>query len=1397
MLLFFISNQTIFSQQSKYKTELYTTENGLSHNYVNCIAQDSYGFMWFGTHKGLNRFDGYNFKSFYNNPKDTCSIVSGFVEDIAEDNNGNLWIATIKGLDKFDCSNEIFLHVSHWSPDTNFQNAHVKCVVQDKMGNIWVGTYGNGLFKINPSKSLVAERILRNDSKINFINDLYVNNSDTLWIGTYESGLHALNLRNNKLLHYEELEVNKNIERFTVMTIKPGHNNVLFLTTWAMGVYVLNITTGQIAKYSRISDMPIDPSIVSYVLDKDGQYWFATFKNGLIGYDPKYNSIVNFRNENPAPYNLKSNMVWSVFDDKYGVIWVGTYGSGILKIVKNNSNFQNISTNSQSGLLNPYITAVSVAENNNLFVGTSFGLHKYNCKTGRFTYLSQFPFGPISDKTVCSMKKDKEGNVWIGFYGGVNIYNERTGRIKYLNPNSLITKPSEHDKDINYTSIAFEKDGDVWFGTFDYGLYRYSPSSQKCVLYKYDDANPNSISNNISWTLLCDSYDNLWVGTRNGLNLYNREKDNFIRYFPDRSSAHAISHEVISMLFEDSQRNLWVATLGGGINKYRRTSNDFIHYSIPEGFPDDNVAGIVEDRKHNFWISTIKSISFLNPQTGTIKNYDKNSGLPDNTYNLGVAILGPENKVYFGGNSGLNFFNADSIKDFKESPSIVITDFKRLNKSVLPGEKIDGRVILPASINEVNELILNYNDYEISFEFACLDFISPMANRYAFKLEGFDNDWKTVDAAKREASYTNLKPGNYTFRLKATNHLGLWGIKEKVLKITIEPPYWQTLWFRVLLLAIIMLAIFVFISYRIKRFKQREVELKKLVAQKTQELILQNHMLEETNKELNKQKADILEMTKRMQEADERKINFFTNISHELRTPLSLILGPVEYVMKHAGDDKDSSQQLSIAHRNAKRLLHLINELLDFQKIDNQSMSVNLSESNIVKYIRDVVYAFEPVAMHNNISLYFETNVEAFTTLFDSDKVEIILYNVISNAIKYSGSGQTVYTNVVVEPHKHTIKIRIKDNGIGIATEHLNKIFDRYFRVEENSSRKVGTGIGLALTKELVILMDGNIEVRSELGKGTEFEVTLPFITNDLVKEGGKYIVRKDSIPVSHREEYIDILKDYELAEQEIDENNDSLKKILVIDDNPDIRTYVKICLRERYNVFEAENGMEGMQLAKHLMPHLIISDIMMPEVDGIALCQQLKENIATSHIPVILLTAKALQEVQIESYQTGADDFITKPFQAEVLLARIENLINSRDKLRQLFKKKLEVIPSEMTETSVDEKFMIKALEIVEKNIDNPDFGSAELVSELNMSRTVVHLKFKKLADVSTSEFIKNIRLKKACQLLKQNKHRVSDVCYMVGFTDPKYFRKSFKKLFGYAPSQYADDAEELTSLD
>lgn len=856
----------------------------------------------------------------------------------------------------------------------------------------------------------------------------------------------------------------------------------------------------------------------------------------------------------------------------------------------------------------------------------------------------------------------------------------------------------------------------------------------------------------------------MWLGAY-GMGLVRFDPvDNTMKFFPaNRSDKSSLNSDVIHDIYEDAAGNLWIGTTGGGLNCFNRESETFHYYTQDDGLSSDVIFGILEDDHNNLWLSTIRGLCKFNPEQRSFKNFTVNDGLPQDIFSLNSTIKLESGEMAFGGINGVTIFHPDHIQSNDIPPPVALTDFRIFNVS----EPLQNYY----ESNNSNNIELSFKLNVISFEFAALDFINPAANKYAYKMEGFDQDWIYTDASRRFATYTNLRGGDYLFRVRGANSDGVWNEAGTSLNVRIIPPFWETGWALILYISIVIIALYVMrrVILARERFRSR-VEMERLEAQKTHEL-------------------------------DQLKLQFFTGVSHEFRTPLMLIIGPVERLLRSAAEFSEKKQRLynQLILRNAQRLLRLVNQLMDARKLDTGSLHLNLQSKDIIQSIQAIYASFEYQADQRNIQYQFDKNILSLMMNFDQDKVEKIMFNLLSNAFKFVEDSGMIRVNVQLvratadgngnadQNEPDTLRIGVQDNGIGIAPQHKARIFDYFYQVEDSISQaRGGTGIGLALTKEFVEMHGGHITVDSEPGKGSRFIIDLP------VRQAKTNIIETDQSNAKERQ--IEGVTDESVIEH-LDDEPESVPAtnkpvVLVVEDNAELRLYLRYELDSDYHIKEAEHGADGIAVATACIPDLIICDIMMPVVDGLKFCARCKSDERTSHIPIILLTARTAEEIQLKGLKSGADEYITKPFNIELLKTRIKNLLDTRKVLKERYSRELFLQPQNISLSTVDEKFINKVTTIIEEHIEDPDFHVDYLSDSVGLSRTQLYRKFQGLMGQTPNEFMNYFRLQRAAQLL-QTGLTAAEVAYKVGFRDPSYFSKSFRKHFNMSPSQFVEQSK------
>ncbi|HTL08187.1 MAG TPA: ATP-binding protein, partial [Chitinophagaceae bacterium] len=884
----------------------------------------------------------------------------------------------------------------------------------------------------------------------------------------------------------------------------------------------------------------------------------------------------------------------------------------------------------------------------------------------------------------------------------------------------------------------------------------------KNSFYHYKAYSPNSVHAFYISELMEDREGNIWVGSSNGIDVLDKKTGRFTYYSNFTNDPHGLSNNSILSLLQDSRGRIWVGTTDG-LNIFNKEDQSFTSFRTENGLPGNTILTIAEDNQQRLWVSTYNGISCIqvNEKSGSAggisiscKNYDEKDGLQGIAFNENAALKTQDGHIVVGGPGGFNIFDPSTINQDKSIPSVVLTDLQLFNKSIAVGEKVNGRVLLPRAITETNAITLQYNEDVLAIGFAALNFLNPEKNKYAYKLEGFDKGWITSDGKLRKATYTNLDPGSYTFRVKAANSDGVWNDQALALAITILPPFWKTP---------VAYALYGLVLIGILWFARR------LILQRAR----MRFAIEQQQQE-----------AQRMHELDMLKIRFFTNVSHEFRTPLSLILTPLDKIIRQA-EDPAQRKQFQLIHRNARRLLNLVNQLLDFRKMEVQELRLNAVQGDIIKFCRGISYSFTDIAEKKNIQFSFYATVESLLMSFDHDKLERILFNLLSNAFKFTNeSGKVaVQLQMHMEDNKQLLAIKVIDTGIGIPLAKQEKIFERFFQNDiPGSLVNQGSGIGLSITKEFVKLHNGDLQVSSEPGKGSCFTVLLPVIEMPVLQDA--------PLPADE-----DAANDRWVPVPAEEKSGTARKqRLLLVEDNEDFLFYLKDNLREHFSIVDAVNGKEGWQKALGEHPDLVVADISMPEMNGIDLCRKIKHDARTAHIPVILLTAFAGDEQQLKGLETGASDYMTKPFNFEILLSRVRNILDEQARLKKTFQKQVDVQPADISVVSSDEQFIYQVMAVLEKNISNADFSVEEMSRSLFMSRVTLYKKLLAITGKTPIEFIRSFRLKRAAQLLEKSQLTIAEVAYEVGFNSPKSFSKYFKMEFNTPPSGYMADKKKDT---
>jgi len=1355
-----------YTRAQEVNFEHFTTDDGLSANTVLCLFQDSKGFLWIGTYNGLNKYDGYNFTVYKNSLTDSTSISDNKIRAICEDKDGNLWIGTWSGgLNKFDRSSEKFISYQH-DPDDPISIAGnaVLALCFEKSGNLWIGTEENGLDYFNPvTETFRHYKHYPNDQNCissNGIYSLYIDKNDVVWIGTTSTGLNMFIKDENRFIKFSKSNPD-GISGNVVASIDEDSKNNIWIATQDGGLNSFNTVTNAFRQFKHNPKYPLsisEDNTWSVLVDSENFVWVGCSNTGLNVFDPINEIFNNYQKDYSNPNSLTDNDVFSIVEDRSGIIWIGTWSGGLNKFNRMKQKFfaYKNEPNNINSLSSNAVYAIHKDKFGELWIGTvGGGLNRIDKSNKKYIHYQHDPNNiySISSDNIYSICEDIDGYIWVGTYdGGINRFDRKNNKFtRYQNNPGNFNSLGKN----GVSNLFCDSYGDLWVGLETSGLDRLKKNQDGFIHYKHNLSNPNSIKPDLVYSFYEDRNRNLWIGTYgSGLMKYNRQTDDFTSFEHDPENINSLSSNSISTIWEDKEGILWIGTDGAGFNRFDRENNRIKHYREEDGLANDVVYGILNDDSGNLWISTGNGISKFNIKEKSFFNYDKSDGLQDNEFNNWAYFKDTDGTMYFGGPNGVNRFHPNELTKNLYIPPVVITNFQILHKPVPIGyDSLLGRTVLTKSITETEVLELLYDENIISFEIAALDFHSPEKNQYAYYLEGFDDHWIHTDANLREITYTNLDPGGYILRVKGSNNDGVWNEEGTSLKLIINPPWWAT-WWAYLLYGIVIVMLFTGST----RFYLNREKLK------TQLELEHDH-------------------SNKLEEVDKLKSNFYANISHEFRTPLMLILGPLEKLSHKLADD-ESKKQLGLIKGNARRLQNLINQLLDLAKLEVKKLKLNASKGNIAQFIKRLSNEFESIAEQRDITLKLNIESEFIEAYFDRDKMEKVFTNVMSNAIKFTPQGGRV-TLKISETDHNRLEIIVRDSGIGIPKNEILKIYDKFYQVDGSQTRQhEGTGIGLALTKEFVELHKGQISIDSVEGNWTEVKIFLPL---------GKAHLSEDEIVESteFKEHEIESIADFGNGKLEMDdfEKEDFIDKtiVLVVEDNADLREYIKDDLKSLYHVEEAANGEQGFRKAEKCIPDLIISDVMMPLMDGYKMTKKLRQDEKTSHIPIILLTAKSDKESKLEGLGLGADDYLTKPFDTEELLARIKNLIETRKILQERFGSGKVILhkPEKEKLNYLDQQFLDRVISVINEHISEEEFSIEEFGKDVGMSRSQMHRKLKALTGKSTSLYLRTVRLAKARELIEQKKANISEISYQVGFSSPAYFSRCFKEEFGYSPSE------------
>lgn len=1307
------------SQYSNFYFKNIGVDMGLSHNMVYAILQDRQGFMWFGTQEGLNRFDGVSFKVYKKELLKEGGLKNDAIFALMEDTEGKIWIGTDNGISLYDPKYDLFTDLELVVADGKPSAGVVRSILSDKENNVWLTLDNKGVFKVDSEKNVSfysLEEYLGNGG----IRDILFDMDDNLWIATYQQGLLKMDVNTGEttqILLTERLKEaqDNNINRLCLLdseTLLLGTGYGLLKYDLRRDNFNMFISKNRLGKKIFVRDIYID---------KDNQIWLGTETGGCI-YLETGECIAYFDHRQNDIYSLSDNAVHSIYQDREGDMWLGTFFGGVNYFTKAHALFEKYyPIMGPNNIKGKSISEFCEDSDGNIYVGTEDkGLFHFN--PGTKTFKSE----KISADNIHALCYDND-KLWVGsFSEGLFVMDLHSGRVK----NYLNTSSEESLSDNNVYSIYKDYKGTVWVGTMT-GLHRYNPKTDTFVRIK--DRMITSQVNDI----LEDFDGKLWFATI-GQGLFSYDYNGGVwEHIESVVEGDTVRGRKIICLLEDKSHKLWLGTEGTGLVCLdKKTKIAVKNYTVTEGLPNNVIYRLVEDTDGSIWGSTNYGLFCLKPDS-SIRRYTYSDGLLGNQFNYKSGIKSKSGKIYFGGIKGFVAFNPNDLVPNAKSPNIVFNSFQLNNNEISVGGE-EG--LLECAITHTDRLELPYNKSTFSLGFAVLDYNYPNDALCAYKLEGWDMDWISVKQLRR-ITYSNLSSGNYLLRVRMADKDGNWLDNEASIKINVLPPFYLTIW-----AFIIYVLLIIGVSYSIYRLQVKRVKLRN---EKMFELI----------------------QRKKNKELYDAKIAFFTNITHEIRTPLSLIKLPLEEIMKKIKKTDEFYDNLEIIQKNTDRLLKLVNELLDFRRVEAKDIRVSFIHVDLVEVIRNTMKRFIPTAKLQQIEfvetlpdsgLFADVDVEIFTK---------ILSNLFNNALKHSSAYIKVELSVVED----MFYLGVSNDGERIPKEQIERIFEPFVKLDENS---LGAGIGLAFVRSLVESHNGRIFVEPE-SEDTTFVLVMPLSQPHVVSVGNE----EQKLSMEIKEEVTDDVLRLE---------KDERKVILLVEDNQEFQQFMTEQLKKDYRILRVGNGKEALDVLSSCVVDLVISDIMMPVMDGMTLCKEIKEDIRFSHIPVILLSAKMDLHVRLDGMKLGADEYIVKPYSSDYLKVRIENLMNNRNKVREAYQHSPESSVGDIAYSKADEEFLSKLVEKIHQHLSEDSLNVDSLAQMLNMSRATLYRKLRNVSELTPNEFIRLVRLKKAAELLKQREYRINEIVFIVGFNSVSYFAKCFYKQFGVLPKDYCSQQEE-----
>jgi len=1409
ILLSYLTN-ILLGQPTNLRFRQYGTQDGLSRSEVQCIYQDKQGFMWFGTRDGLNRYDGYKFNVYKKKPNNRNALSSNDIQSIIEDKNKHLWIATSDGgVNILDLRTEKFFPAQVYLPTAKGMSDFIQHIYQTDH-DIWMASSDKGAYTYSPMTETFSHSVKSN--VFSNVTAIVEHSDGNIWVGSKANGIAVVEKHGRLLRRYSKnAGTGKGLSDDRIEFLFKDSQQNIWVGTYGGGLNLFDEDRGtfrQIQFETASKDGHSHDFLLCIEEDTSGNLWIGTENGGLSVYNPKSRRSITYQHIDNDNTSIGSNTINCIKRDTKGNMWMGTSNAGISMVSVDESSFVHHKyEHGVNSLSNNIVNTIFEDHAGNIWIGTDGGgLNMFDPSGGNFQYFTHRSNSPgIAGNYVLSVNEDHEDNLWIGTWGdGITLFNTKQQTYRHLknqpgNPASLSS---------NYAFFIYRDSRNrMWVGTYGGGLNLYN--SRTNGFERFVNGAPQSISSNYILAIEEDQNGDIWIGTDGGgINKYNND-GTFTAFTQSKvmsKGSDRLSNNTVSSIWKDKKGNLWLGT-SFGLNCFNPGGLTNKAYFSEDGLANDAVGAVLGDLKGFIWISTNKGLSKLDPEKHIFTNYSTADGLQADEFKY-ARCIDHRGHMYFGGRNGFNVFNPARIKSIAFDPPLVFTNFQLFNRDVNIARDNNDSSPLKTSVSIAKRIVLSHQQSSFSFEFASLNYTSGEKKQYAYKLEGYDNQWHTL-GTRNSLTYTNLDPGSYILKIRGLKNNKKWSSTISSIEIIITPPFWKTWWFKLLILVLTGGAVTGLFYLRLSNIRNRNRQLENEVSLRTQQLSetnahllesyeeikLQNENLEEVNKEivrktdkiLNQQEQIViqnrqLEVTvKELESSNQTKDRFFSILAHDLRNPIAALSGLTDLLKTRLGT-LNQNEIISFVHdisRSSNSVHNLVINLLDWARTQSKKLEYQPSSINVHELIMKNVYLAQAQLTNKNINCEVHIN-PAHSIFADYQMINTVIRNILGNSIKFTpASGNVIIRS---EELDYEIAITIKDTGTGMSAEKIEQLKMSRLQGSLGTAGETGTGLGLQICRDFIKANSGEIAIASVPGKGTTITITLVRSTENAASASVAVYEPESDSSNGNDTSFVEI----ERLLPEVQKQVLKGKRILIVEDNQEIRNYLKALLAGIFEIFEAENGLVGIRIAKEAQPDLIISDLIMPVMNGLEFCNLIKSNVITSHIPVLLLTGETAEDSQVSGYEAGADIYLTKPVNKQILFRVIFNFIRNLENIRSRYAVTDQLIPENLNYNDLDKAFLEKMSKYIELNLSNHDLDYKMLSEHGNMSRTVLYSKFKTLTGMGVHDFIKNIRLKKSVTLLQQGKLNISQIAYEVGFATPSYFSKSFTKQYKVTPKEY-----------